>query len=494
MIAKTSSGASFHALGRYLAVGRNGTEPERVAWSTARHLPVADPQLAASIMRATAQQNGRVVKPVYHLSVSFDPRDAATRDTMEHVVDRILHRLGLADHQALLVAHHDRTHPHVHVMVNRVHPETGRAWERWQDRPLIEQVLRQCERELGLRQVAGRLTDEPGVDRPGRVTEQGYSSGERRKYVRGEPLLVDRMREQAEALRAAPSWRAFEAMLADQGWHVARRGQGLVIGDGTQYVKASRIHRKLSLFQLERKFGVAYAEGGKDPLLPPRVARAVYAARTLHDVDTQLAKAYTSRLSVADAKSVVERLDRLAEHKRTVSREFSRALTSVYRDVRAARRAFEAMATVDGVEVAARRMHVTPEQFGVLRIDRGPRRLFGRTHLDDASARQAAHEAADRGVCAVEAARQAPTREMRRAAQDGVWVAARRHHGLGRRLHAFGPRQTIDAALRQTVRVLVPPEMRMVATLLTRSQYTVVAQVRSVANDILLGRDGGMER
>lgn len=32
MIAKTSSGASFHALGRYLAVGRGGTEVDRVAW------------------------------------------------------------------------------------------------------------------------------------------------------------------------------------------------------------------------------------------------------------------------------------------------------------------------------------------------------------------------------------------------------------------------------------------------------------------------------
>ena len=35
--------------------------------------------------------------------------------------------LGLERHQALVVAHGDTGHPHVHVIVNRVDPETGKA-------------------------------------------------------------------------------------------------------------------------------------------------------------------------------------------------------------------------------------------------------------------------------------------------------------------------------------------------------------------------------
>ena len=73
---------------------------------------------------------------------------------MERVADRVLARLGLEGHQVLIVAHRDREHPHLHVLVNRVHPETGKAWDRWQDLPRMQRVLREEERALGLRELA----------------------------------------------------------------------------------------------------------------------------------------------------------------------------------------------------------------------------------------------------------------------------------------------------------------------------------------------------
>ena len=35
--------------------------------------------------------------------------------------------MGLADRQAVMIAHRDTEHPHVHVVVNRVSVEDGRA-------------------------------------------------------------------------------------------------------------------------------------------------------------------------------------------------------------------------------------------------------------------------------------------------------------------------------------------------------------------------------
>ena len=164
MIAVSSSGKSFRALAAYLARGRNGDQPERVAWSTSRNLPTSEPELAAVFMRATAAQSDRVEKPVYHIALSFDPRDRVDRAAMERVAARVLERLGLSDHQAVVVAHKDRSHAHVHILVNRVHPDTGKAWERWQDQPVIQQVLREVEHEHGLREVAPSLpTPEPQV-------------------------------------------------------------------------------------------------------------------------------------------------------------------------------------------------------------------------------------------------------------------------------------------------------------------------------------------
>lgn len=75
MIAVSSKGQSFRALASYLAAGRTGEERDRVDWSSARNLPTDDPELAGVFMRATAAQNVRVERPVYHLVLSFDPHD-----------------------------------------------------------------------------------------------------------------------------------------------------------------------------------------------------------------------------------------------------------------------------------------------------------------------------------------------------------------------------------------------------------------------------------
>src|SRR5574338_354580 len=165
MIAVSNSGKSFRALAAYLATGRSGQEHERVAWTTSRNLPTSDPELAAVFMRATAAQSDRIAKPVYHVVLSFDPGDGVDRTAMERVAGRVLDRLGLAEHQAVIVAHRDRAHSHVHMLINRIHPETGKAWERWKDQPVIQQVLREQERELGLREVPGRLAPSQSHDK-----------------------------------------------------------------------------------------------------------------------------------------------------------------------------------------------------------------------------------------------------------------------------------------------------------------------------------------
>lgn len=166
MIAVSSKSRSFASLGRYLVEGRAEENANRVEWSASRNLPTDDPELAATIMRATASQNVRVDQPVYHLTLSFDPGDPVNQVAMERVADRVLEALGLQEHQVLIVAHGDREHPHMHVLINRVHPETGKVWSRWQDYAVIQRVLREEERTLGLREVPGRLGDQLALDLP----------------------------------------------------------------------------------------------------------------------------------------------------------------------------------------------------------------------------------------------------------------------------------------------------------------------------------------
>jgi hypothetical protein len=293
MIGKASTATSFGDLARYLEAGHRGTEPERVAWRAARNLPTDDPRLAAAFMQAEASANGRVERPVYHLVIAFDSTDRPTPPTMTGVAERVLADLGLADHQALLVAHRDTAHPHVHLMVNRVHPGTGRAWDTRDDYARVERALRGLERELGLRAVPGRHTpsaerpatrlaetavipeaerdarraanrdpgrsaEPPGTPTTTRSTDRGERVGERvgeriglrdgdarrgaseaavrpmpgapAAHARATPIsLAERARAALPELRAARTWRDFETALARHGLRYAARGGGGVI-------------------------------------------------------------------------------------------------------------------------------------------------------------------------------------------------------------------------------------------------------------------------
>src|SRR5260370_35190422 len=86
-------------------------------------------------MNATALRTPSVPEPAYHIAFSFAPEDPVDRTMAERVADHLLARLGLSEHGAVLVAHRDRPHAHVHIVGNRIHPETGRTWRprpRWQ--------------------------------------------------------------------------------------------------------------------------------------------------------------------------------------------------------------------------------------------------------------------------------------------------------------------------------------------------------------------------
>lgn len=177
-------------------------------------------------------------------------------EQMQAVADRVLRNLGLTEYQTLMVAHRDRAHAHVHVMVNRIHPETGVAWERWQDRPIIERALREEERALGLREVGGRLHALDGQDA---ARGPAQPLGEHRLAERDdEGAFRDRVRTLLPHLRTARSWDELEARLAAHNLRVEGKGQGLVVTDGVHEVKASRVARDFSLRRLEDRFGAAY--------------------------------------------------------------------------------------------------------------------------------------------------------------------------------------------------------------------------------------------
>jgi hypothetical protein len=265
MIAKVVRGRGFGGLARYLEAGKAGHNGDRVAWSEARNLPSNHPRQAALSMRATAAQNARVERPVYHLSLAWDPADGVDRAQIVAVADRLLKELELEEHQVLMVAHADTLHAHVHLMVNRVHPETARAWKGSNDYRRIEEILRPLERELGCREVPGHHGRLPGQAPPDR--SQALSTGELRQWERtGERPFGELVREVAGLdFAQASSWGDLEKRLARNGLWLEARGRGMVVTDGRESLKLSAVAREASRPHLERRFGERYVEHEREP-------------------------------------------------------------------------------------------------------------------------------------------------------------------------------------------------------------------------------------
>ena len=514
MIATTSSGRRFAALARYLLHGRSGEETERVAWTAGRNLGTDDPDVAAIVMQVTADRNVRVGSPAYHLTINFDPADPVTPERMQTVANRVLADLGLGEHQALLVAHRDREHPHVHLMVNRVHPVTGRAWDRWQDQPKIQRTLRMLERELGLREVAGRLYQLDGQEPPERAP---LTNGERRQAERnGDPAFPDRVRAHLPELRAARSWEEFDAALARHRLRLERKGQGLVITDGEHQVKASRVARDLSLKRLEQRFGVPYPEretpGRAREPLSPAVEQVTKALDEHERLSALKAERVRADQELAAARERLQRLNGAMERVRRASERFNAALARVYRDPPAARARFTRSGVEIGEERAAAVLGSEPEQFGALKtVDRRRALGLGVTR-DDRPARLAAPSAAARARELAEAhdvlsmaarghgdhadtQQEATGRETERSAEAArreaetlVSRAAERLRQLQQQLKHAPSLGLLERSIGRAVDRLMPREIAQLRRVLTAPRAAIAFKAREVLKDIVLGR------
>jgi hypothetical protein len=124
-------GRSFKKLVSYLKTGKDGRQlqRDRVEWVEFRNLPTRNPDTAACMMAATASESvSGTQTAVYHFSISCDAGDPVDGGMLRRVAARTIRDLGLEEHQVLIFAHKDRSHPHLHFVVNRVHPERGTLW------------------------------------------------------------------------------------------------------------------------------------------------------------------------------------------------------------------------------------------------------------------------------------------------------------------------------------------------------------------------------
>ena len=169
MVVKMSSpGRSFGGVADYClhdprmpGEAHHPESAERVEWTETRNLATSEGERAGRIMAATAEASpdlkhlaggaatGRKLeKPVCHYSLSWAKDEKPDRQEMRRAAQESLKALGMERHQALVVSHRDGQ-PHVHVIANRVDPESGKAAGLSRSKLRLSQWVGKYEREQG---------------------------------------------------------------------------------------------------------------------------------------------------------------------------------------------------------------------------------------------------------------------------------------------------------------------------------------------------------
>lgn len=249
MLAKVAPASNdFHALARYFVHGKPGTTPHpaRVAWAFTQNLPTDDPGLAATYMQATAQLSPRTRKAAYHLMIAWHERERPDADLMQAVARRTLDLAGLAEHEALVMGHGDKPHRHLHILLNRVHPDTGRAWKTTQDFARFDRIMRQLSDEYGCAYTPAHLFNpditEATPKKPNSPATYAAKRGAPTKRLQWSRTSAREFGETiSEGLTPASTWEDVEMAMTDHGLAIEQKGRGLVVGNGVSYAKLSSL-------------------------------------------------------------------------------------------------------------------------------------------------------------------------------------------------------------------------------------------------------------
>lgn len=117
MTAKIIKGTSFSG-----AIGYMLSKKEKAEILKAEGVRVEPKELTAKCFELQASMHPTVKKPVWHISLNFSEQDKAklTNEKMVEIAEAYLQKMNIKNTQYLIVRHHDRKHPHIHLCINRI--------------------------------------------------------------------------------------------------------------------------------------------------------------------------------------------------------------------------------------------------------------------------------------------------------------------------------------------------------------------------------------
>ena len=106
---------------------------------------------AALEMQAVQKMNHRAKGDrTYHLMLSFH-EDFLNKDVLKKIEDIFCEKLGYGEHQRVSVVHGDTDNLHLHIAINKIHPQALTLHEPFYDHKILAQVCGQVEKTFQLK-------------------------------------------------------------------------------------------------------------------------------------------------------------------------------------------------------------------------------------------------------------------------------------------------------------------------------------------------------
>lgn len=243
---KKGQPGSFAKLIDYLLDDKFLEEGERVVFQNVTNCSIPESvELSKQEIEITQEMNQRVQSDkTYHLVLSFRQNDKVSEEMLEEIEQYFCDSLGFGEHQRMSVVHGDTNNTHIHIAINKIHPETYKLHDPFQDKRRMQIMCRDMERKYGL---------EPEPKREEKVhmmASYGMESfSDWLKSNAKEDLL--------QALKMADSWEELQKSAAMYDIEFRKSGAGMAISHRNEkiFVKASDLDRSFSFKNLTEKFG-----------------------------------------------------------------------------------------------------------------------------------------------------------------------------------------------------------------------------------------------
>lgn len=228
------------------------------------------PTSAPIEMEALATENVCCKDPAFHFILSWRELEVPTNEQVDEAVKIALEELDLENCQALWALQADTQNLHVHVAVNRIDPETGRAIQpagNWTKKAL-ERAARKVELAQGWEvEESGRYFVTPEGDiiekKERKISEISQKARDIEAHTGAKSAERIAREIAAPILLKAASWQELHERLAVRSIRFERKGSGAVLRIGDTFVKTSQADRACSFSRLTARLG-AFQEASSE--------------------------------------------------------------------------------------------------------------------------------------------------------------------------------------------------------------------------------------